>query len=224
MMRRMSLGSPGLLLALALACTLFGSSSAQAVNPAQHTARLGCNGNGRPQQATGGFCGTPGAANRPTAAQAQQMVIYQAQLQQAQMQQLQAYQQLQQAALYQAQMQQAAAQRARLQQQQNQQAQPQTATASPFAGPAQSSVRDKAEPRLSATASRIDSRPVEEATPEQKAQRAEEIAAGKLKLAKMLAQDGRDDKAAVRMQEIVDAYPDTKAGEEAKELLAKAGK
>lgn len=208
MMRRMSFGSPGLLLALALACTLFGSSSAQAVNPAQHTARLGCNGNG---------------GNRPTAAQAQQMAIYQAQLQQAQMQQLYAYQQLQQAALYQAQMQQAAAQRARLQQQ-NQQAQPQTATASPFAGPAQSSVRDKAEPRLSATASRIDSRPVEEATPEQKAQRAEEIAAGKLKLAKMLAQDGRDDKAAVRMQEIVDAYPDTKAAEEAKELLAKAGK
>lgn len=214
MMRRMSFGNPGLLLALALACTLFLSSSAQAVNPAQHTARLGCNGNGIPYA-----CGTPGAANRLTAAQAQQMAIYQAQRQQAQMQQLQVYQQLQQAAVYQAQMQQAA-QRARLQQQN----QPQSATALPFAGPAQSSARDKAEPRLSVAASRIDGKPVEEVTPEQKAQRAEEIAAGKLKLAKILVQDGREDKAAVRFQEIVDAYPDTKAAEEAKELLAKAGK
>lgn len=208
MMRRRSPGRPGLLLALALTGLLFVSSSAQAVNPAQHSARLGCNGNGN-------------AGNRPTAAQAQQMAIYHARMQQLQMQQLQAYQQLQQAALYQAQMQQAAAaQRARLQQQQP----TPSATAAPFAGPAQSSVREKPEGRLSVTASRIDSTPVEEPTPEQKAQRAEEIASGKLKLARMLVQDGREDKAAVRLQEIVDAYPDTKAAGDAKELLAQVCK
>jgi len=209
MMRRMSPGSPGLLMALAVSCALLVGSSAQAVNPAQHASRLGCNGNGS-------------AGNRPTAAQAQQMAIYQAQMQQMQMQQLQAYQQLQQAAIYQAQMQAAAAQRAR--QQQPQQNQSSTATASPFAAPARTSARERPEGKLSVTASRIDSTPVEEATPEQKAQRAEEIAAGKLKLAKMLVQDGREDKAAVRLQEIVDAYPETKAAGEAKELLAKAGK
>jgi TolA-binding protein len=211
MMRRMSYGRPGLLLALAVTCALFVASSAQAVNPAQHAARLGCNGNG-------------GTGNRPTAAQAQQMAIYQAQMQQMQMQQLQAYQQLQQAAIYQAQMQAAAAQRARQQQQQPQQNQSSTATASPFAAPARTSAREKPEGKLSVTASRIDSTPVEEVSPEQKAQRAEEIAAGKLKLAKMLVQDGREDKAAVRLQEIIDAYPDTKAAGEAKELLAKVCK
>lgn len=214
MMRRMSPGRPGLLLALAVTGALFVGSSAQAVNPAQHAARLGCNGNGN-----------GGAGNRPTAAQAQQMAIYQAQMQQMQMQQLQAYQQLQQAAIYQAQMQAAAAQRARQQQQQPpQQNQSATPTASPFAAPARTSAREKPEGKLSVTASRIDSTPVEEPTPEQKAQRAEEIAAGKLKLAKMLAQDGREDKAAVRLQEIVDAYPETKAAGEAKELLAKTSK
>jgi hypothetical protein len=152
------------------------------------------------------------------------MAIYQAQMQQMQMQQLQAYQQLQQAAIYQAQMQAAAAQRARQQQQPPQQNQSSTPSASPFAAPARNSARERPEGKLSAAASRIDSTPVEEATPEQKAQRAEEIAAGKLKLAKMLVQDGREDKAAVRLQEIVDAYPETKAAGEAKELLAKAAK
>ncbi|MBL8799583.1 MAG: hypothetical protein JNM56_37215 [Planctomycetia bacterium] len=213
MMRRMSPASSGLLLALSLAGSLFVSSTAQAVNPAQHSSRLGCNGNGN------------GAANRPTPAQAQQMALYQAQMQQLQMQQLQAYQQLQQAAIYQAQMQQAAAaQRAQAQQLQQQKTQQQSATPNPFSAPARSSVRERPEGRLSVTASRIDGKPVEELTPEQKAQKAEELATGKLKLAKMLADEGRDDKAALRLQEIVDAYPDTKAATEAKELLAKVCK
>jgi S1-C subfamily serine protease len=49
--------------------------------------------------------------------------------------------------------------------------------------------------------------------------KAEKEATHKLKLAKMLLADGLQDKARTRLKEVVDAYPKTKAAEEAKELL-----
>jgi S1-C subfamily serine protease len=52
----------------------------------------------------------------------------------------------------------------------------------------------------------------------------EKDAARKLKLARMLADDGLADKARVRYQEIIDTYPKTKAAAEARELLEKAKK
>jgi len=49
----------------------------------------------------------------------------------------------------------------------------------------------------------------------------EEDAARKLKFAKSLLEDGKDEKAAERFAEIVKKYPKTKAAAEAKELLQK---
>jgi len=52
----------------------------------------------------------------------------------------------------------------------------------------------------------------DERTPEQQA-------ASKLNLAKDILMDGKKDKAKVRLEEIVEKYPDTKAATEARELL-----
>jgi S1-C subfamily serine protease len=54
--------------------------------------------------------------------------------------------------------------------------------------------------------------------------KAERDASGKLKLAKSLADDGLVDKAKPRLQEIVDSFPQTKAAEEARQLLEKLNK
>jgi S1-C subfamily serine protease len=54
--------------------------------------------------------------------------------------------------------------------------------------------------------------------------RAERDAARKLRLAKILAGDGLQDKATARYQEIVDSFPNTKAAEEARQLLEKVKK
>ena len=54
-----------------------------------------------------------------------------------------------------------------------------------------------------------------------KTTKTEKEAAHKLKLAKMLVDDGLQEKARTRLKELVDAYPKTKAAEEAKELLGK---
>lgn len=63
--------------------------------------------------------------------------------------------------------------------------------------------------------------PKPEPKPADKAEKAEQDAARKLKLAKMLAADGLVDKAKARYKEIVEKYPGTKAAKEAKELLEK---
>src|SRR5262245_12808526 len=49
----------------------------------------------------------------------------------------------------------------------------------------------------------------------------ESMAAAKLKLAKMLAESGKADKARQRYQEIIDKYPKTQAAGEAKQLLSR---
>jgi hypothetical protein len=51
----------------------------------------------------------------------------------------------------------------------------------------------------------------------------EKDASRKLKFAKSFLDDGNKDAARKRLREIVDGYPDTKAGKEAKELLEKLG-
>jgi S1-C subfamily serine protease len=56
------------------------------------------------------------------------------------------------------------------------------------------------------------------------AAKAEHTAVGKLKLARSLAESGLVDKAKPRLQEIVDDYPQTKAAEEARQLLEKLNK
>jgi len=60
-----------------------------------------------------------------------------------------------------------------------------------------------------------------EPKPESKAEKAEKDAASKLRVAKKLAADGLTEKAKERYKEIVEKYPNTKAGKEAKELLEK---
>ncbi len=60
-----------------------------------------------------------------------------------------------------------------------------------------------------------------EPKPESKAERAEKDAASKLRVAKKLAADGLTEKAKERYKEIVEKYPNTKAGKEAKQLLEK---
>lgn len=63
-----------------------------------------------------------------------------------------------------------------------------------------------------------------EAKPEDKTEKAEKDAASKLRVAKKLAADGLTEKAKERYKEIVEKYPGTKAGKEAKELLEKLEK
>ena len=55
--------------------------------------------------------------------------------------------------------------------------------------------------------------------PEDDAEKAEQIAASKLKFAKTLAEDGKKAKAKERLEDIVAKYPNTKAAGEARELL-----
>lgn len=63
-----------------------------------------------------------------------------------------------------------------------------------------------------------------ETKPAESADTAEQDAARKLRLAKMMANDGLTDKAKTRYQDIVKSYPNTKAAQEAKELLEKLKK
>ena len=58
----------------------------------------------------------------------------------------------------------------------------------------------------------------------EKTSKAERDASSKLKLARILAEDGLVDKAKPRLQEIVDSFPQTKAAEEARQLLEKLNK
>ena len=51
--------------------------------------------------------------------------------------------------------------------------------------------------------------------------KAEQEAIGKLKLAKILAEDGKTVRAKDRLKEIIASYPETKAAEEARHLLKK---
>jgi S1-C subfamily serine protease len=60
--------------------------------------------------------------------------------------------------------------------------------------------------------------------PPSDAAKAEKDASRKLKLAKMLADDGLVDKAKARYQEIVEIFPNTRAAEEARHLLEKLDK
>jgi S1-C subfamily serine protease len=60
--------------------------------------------------------------------------------------------------------------------------------------------------------------------PAEKVSQAERDALRKLKMAKMMADDGLIDKAKVRFQEIVESFPDTKAAEEARHFLEKLNK
>jgi len=55
--------------------------------------------------------------------------------------------------------------------------------------------------------------------PEDDAEKAEHIAASKLKFAKTLAEDGKTAKAKERLEDIITKYPKTKAAEQARELL-----
>lgn len=60
--------------------------------------------------------------------------------------------------------------------------------------------------------------------PAEDGDKAEQIAASKLKLARQLADDGKTDKAKQRYEDIVKQYPDTKAAAEARQLLKKLEK
>ena len=60
--------------------------------------------------------------------------------------------------------------------------------------------------------------------PEEDADKAEQIAASRLKLAKQLAADGKVDRAKQRYEDIVREHPKTKAADEAHELLKKLNK
>jgi S1-C subfamily serine protease len=59
---------------------------------------------------------------------------------------------------------------------------------------------------------------------EDPAEKMEKDAARKLKLAKMLAEDGLVDKARLRYKEIIETYPKTKAADDARQLLEKLKK
>lgn len=56
------------------------------------------------------------------------------------------------------------------------------------------------------------------------AEKAEKTAAAKIKLAKTLAKEGKTERAKERYEEVVEQFPNTKAGKEAKELLEKLRK
>jgi S1-C subfamily serine protease len=60
--------------------------------------------------------------------------------------------------------------------------------------------------------------------PAEKVSQVERDALRKLKMAKMMADDGLIDKAKVRLQEILELFPDTKAAEEARHFLEKLNK
>jgi hypothetical protein len=83
-------------------------------------------------------------------------------------------------------------------------------------------IRVNAAPALASSESPGASTP--EADRKVEASKAEHAAVGKLKLAKSLAESGLVDKAKPRLQEIVDSYPQTKAAEEARQLLEKLNK
>jgi S1-C subfamily serine protease len=83
-------------------------------------------------------------------------------------------------------------------------------------------IRVNAAPALASSESPAASAP--EADSKVDASKAEHAASGKLKLAKSLAENGLLDKAKPRLQEIVDSYPQTKAAEEARQLLEKLNK
>jgi S1-C subfamily serine protease len=83
-------------------------------------------------------------------------------------------------------------------------------------------IRVNAAPALASSES--PAAPGPEADRKVEASKAEHAAVGKLKLAKSLAESGLVDKAKPRLQEIVDSYPQTKAAEEARQLLEKLNK
>ena len=84
---------------------------------------------------------------------------------------------------------------------------------------------DAVEPKTTAKPKESDKKEDKtEAKPEDKADKAEKDAASKLRVAKKLAADGLTEKAKERYKEIVEKYPATKAGKEAKELLEKLEK
>jgi serine protease Do len=83
-------------------------------------------------------------------------------------------------------------------------------------------IRVNAAPALASSES--PATPGPEADRKVEASKAEHAAVGKLKLAKSLAESGLVDKAKPRLQEIVDSYPQTKAAEEARQLLEKLNK
>jgi hypothetical protein len=60
--------------------------------------------------------------------------------------------------------------------------------------------------------------------PEETGDKAEQLATGKLKLARQLEEAGKTDKARERYQDIIKQYPSTKAAEEARDLLEKLKK
>lgn len=63
--------------------------------------------------------------------------------------------------------------------------------------------------------------PIKEKPPVSEGDKAEQIAAARLSLAKDLFDAGKTDRAKERLQEIIKLYPTTKAAEEAKKLLGK---
>jgi hypothetical protein len=79
---------------------------------------------------------------------------------------------------------------------------------------------DAVEPKTAAKPKEPDKEKTEP-KPESKEEKAEKDAASRLRVAKKLAADGLTEKAKERYKEIVEKYPNTKAGKEAKALLEK---
>jgi hypothetical protein len=72
----------------------------------------------------------------------------------------------------------------------------------------------------------VKEKPVEKAKekPEEDGDKAELVAASRLKLIKQLIDDGKADRAKMRLQDLLKEYPKTKAADEARELLKKLSK